>query len=177
MITSDTPTTAKDTAETIGLFNDAFQRRDKDALAALVHEDCVMVSAQPAPRRHRVRWERGVRGVLGRAHGRRVDHVRSPARVHRWRLGGGAVAIPLRAHRRRIRSRRECDAGQRRSRPRATWVHQDARWAPASRVTPSNIEGRRSLRREMIIIAGYELVRARDRNTYVDAFCDLVSRP
>lgn len=48
MITSDTPTT-KDTAETIALFNDAFQRRDEDALAALVHEDCLMVSAQPAP--------------------------------------------------------------------------------------------------------------------------------
>lgn len=41
--------TAKDTAETIGLFNEAFQRRDKDALAALVHEECLMVSAQPAP--------------------------------------------------------------------------------------------------------------------------------
>lgn len=27
----------------------AFQRRDKDALAAQVHEDCLMVSAQPAP--------------------------------------------------------------------------------------------------------------------------------
>ena len=44
-----TPDTAKDTAETIGLFNDAFRRRDTDALAALVHEDCLMVSAQPAP--------------------------------------------------------------------------------------------------------------------------------
>ena len=30
MTTSGTPT-AKDTAETIGLFNKAFQRRDKDA--------------------------------------------------------------------------------------------------------------------------------------------------
>jgi ketosteroid isomerase-like protein len=48
MTTSDT-STARDTAETIGLFNDAFRRRDKDALAALVHEDCLMVSAQPAP--------------------------------------------------------------------------------------------------------------------------------
>jgi ketosteroid isomerase-like protein len=48
MTTSVTPTT-NETAETIGRFNDAFQRRDKDALAALVHEDCVMVSAQPAP--------------------------------------------------------------------------------------------------------------------------------
>jgi quinol monooxygenase YgiN len=28
----------------------------------------------------------------------------------------------------------------------------------------------------MIIIASCDLVRARDRNTYVDAFCDLVSR-
>lgn len=48
MTTFDTSTT-KDTAKTIGLFNDAFQRRDKDALADLVHEDCLMVSAQPAP--------------------------------------------------------------------------------------------------------------------------------
>jgi len=37
------------TAETIDRFNDAFRRRDKEALAALVHEDCLMVSAQPAP--------------------------------------------------------------------------------------------------------------------------------
>ena len=37
------------TAETIGLFNAAFRRRDKEAMAALVHEDCLMVSAQPAP--------------------------------------------------------------------------------------------------------------------------------
>lgn len=37
------------TAETIARFNDAFQRRDNDALTALVHEDCLMVSAQPAP--------------------------------------------------------------------------------------------------------------------------------
>jgi ketosteroid isomerase-like protein len=48
MTTSNTPTT-RDTAETIALFNEAFKRRDKDALDALVHEDCVMVSAQPAP--------------------------------------------------------------------------------------------------------------------------------
>jgi ketosteroid isomerase-like protein len=46
MTTSETP---RDTAETIGLFNDAFRRRDTDALAALVHDDCLMVSAQPAP--------------------------------------------------------------------------------------------------------------------------------
>jgi ketosteroid isomerase-like protein len=37
------------TAETIDLFNDAFRRGDTDALADLVHGDCVMVSAQPAP--------------------------------------------------------------------------------------------------------------------------------
>jgi ketosteroid isomerase-like protein len=53
MTTSDTstakPTSVPDTAETIGLFNDAFQRRDKNELAALVHQDCLMVSAQPAP--------------------------------------------------------------------------------------------------------------------------------
>ncbi len=48
MIKSDTPTT-EETARTIGRFNDAFRRRDRDALAGLVHEDCLMVSAQPAP--------------------------------------------------------------------------------------------------------------------------------
>ncbi len=37
------------TSETIGLFNEAFRRRDTAMLAALVHDDCVMVSAQPAP--------------------------------------------------------------------------------------------------------------------------------
>ena len=41
--------TAVSTAETIGFFNEAFRRRDKMALAALVHEDCLMESAQPAP--------------------------------------------------------------------------------------------------------------------------------
>jgi len=41
--------TARDTAETVGLFNEAFKRRDRDALDALVHDDCLMVSAQPAP--------------------------------------------------------------------------------------------------------------------------------
>jgi len=44
----DTTTTER-TAETIRRFNDAFRRRDTDALAALVHDDCLMVSAQPAP--------------------------------------------------------------------------------------------------------------------------------
>ena len=39
----------RNTAETIALFNDAFRRRDKAALAELVHDDCLMVSAQPAP--------------------------------------------------------------------------------------------------------------------------------
>ena len=39
----------KETADTVARFNDAFQRRDKAALAAVVHEDCLMVSAQPAP--------------------------------------------------------------------------------------------------------------------------------
>jgi len=41
--------TTRDTAETIRLFNEAFKQRDKDAVAALVHDDCLMVSAQPAP--------------------------------------------------------------------------------------------------------------------------------
>ena len=44
-MTSSTRTTA----ETIAAFNDAFRRRDEDALSDLVHEDCVMVSTQPAP--------------------------------------------------------------------------------------------------------------------------------
>lgn len=39
----------KDTADTIARFNDAFRRRDTAALADLVHDDCLMVSAQPAP--------------------------------------------------------------------------------------------------------------------------------
>jgi ketosteroid isomerase-like protein len=42
-------TTTRNTAETIDLFNEAFRLRDKDAMAALVHDDCVMVAAQPAP--------------------------------------------------------------------------------------------------------------------------------
>ena len=44
-----TATDTMSTAETFRRFNDAFQCRDVDALAALVHDDCVMVSAQPAP--------------------------------------------------------------------------------------------------------------------------------
>ena len=48
MSTTETPA-PRDTAETIELFNHAFQSRDTDALAALVHDDCLMVSAQPAP--------------------------------------------------------------------------------------------------------------------------------
>jgi ketosteroid isomerase-like protein len=48
MTTSETPA-ARGTAETIGRFNAAFRDRDKSALADLVHEDCLMVSAQPAP--------------------------------------------------------------------------------------------------------------------------------
>lgn len=41
--------TSHETADTIARFNDAFQRRDVPALGALVHDECVMVSAQPAP--------------------------------------------------------------------------------------------------------------------------------
>ena len=45
-----TPTQiTKSTADTVARFNDAFRRRDRDALASVVHEDCLMVSAQPAP--------------------------------------------------------------------------------------------------------------------------------
>jgi ketosteroid isomerase-like protein len=40
---------SRSTAETIAAFNEAFKRRDKAALADLVHDDCLMVSAQPAP--------------------------------------------------------------------------------------------------------------------------------
>lgn len=47
-MTASAPNT-KDTAATIARFNDAFQHRDRSALADLVHDDCVMVSAQPAP--------------------------------------------------------------------------------------------------------------------------------
>lgn len=42
-------TTTITTAETIDRFNDAFRRRDVPAMAALVHDDCLMVSAQPGP--------------------------------------------------------------------------------------------------------------------------------
>lgn len=38
-----------DTAATIARFNDAFRAGDVEALSAVVHDDCVMVSAQPAP--------------------------------------------------------------------------------------------------------------------------------
>jgi ketosteroid isomerase-like protein len=48
MTTSETSTTTE-TTETIGRFNEAFRRGDPEALADLVHDDCVMVSAQPAP--------------------------------------------------------------------------------------------------------------------------------
>ena len=47
-MTTATPN-PRSTAETIAAFNDAFSRRDKAALADLVHDDCLMVSAQPAP--------------------------------------------------------------------------------------------------------------------------------
>jgi len=47
-MTASAPVTT-DTADTVARFNDAFRRRDKAALAAVVHEDCLMVSAQPAP--------------------------------------------------------------------------------------------------------------------------------
>jgi ketosteroid isomerase-like protein len=39
----------RDTADTVAKFNDAFRRRDQSALASVVHDDCLMVSAQPAP--------------------------------------------------------------------------------------------------------------------------------
>jgi ketosteroid isomerase-like protein len=47
-MTTSVETTAG-TSDTIARFNDAFRRRDTAALAAVVHDDCVMVSAQPAP--------------------------------------------------------------------------------------------------------------------------------
>lgn len=47
-MTASAPTPI-DTAETVARFNDAFKRRDKTAMAALVHDDCLMVSAQPGP--------------------------------------------------------------------------------------------------------------------------------
>jgi ketosteroid isomerase-like protein len=37
------------TAETVARFNDAFRTGDTEGMAALVHDDCLMVSAQPAP--------------------------------------------------------------------------------------------------------------------------------
>lgn len=47
--TVDETTSTASTADTIARFNDAFQRRDTVALEAVVHDDCLMVSAQPAP--------------------------------------------------------------------------------------------------------------------------------
>lgn len=47
-MTPEAHTTAT-TAETIAKFNAAFRGRDTAALAELVHDDCVMVSAQPVP--------------------------------------------------------------------------------------------------------------------------------
>ena len=47
-MTTSVETTAG-TSDTIARFNDAFRRRDTAALAAVVHDDCVMVSAQSAP--------------------------------------------------------------------------------------------------------------------------------
>lgn len=41
--------TTRATADVVARFNDAFRRRDTAALADLVHDDCLMVSAQPAP--------------------------------------------------------------------------------------------------------------------------------
>ena len=48
MTASDTSSTPE-TAETIRRFNEAFRLRDTEAMAALVHDECLMVSAQPAP--------------------------------------------------------------------------------------------------------------------------------
>jgi len=48
MTTSGMPI-ARDTAATIARFNEAFRERNTEAMAALVHDDCLMVSAQPAP--------------------------------------------------------------------------------------------------------------------------------
>ena len=41
--------TSPTTADVIARFNEAFRGRDVAALAAVVHDDCLMVSAQPAP--------------------------------------------------------------------------------------------------------------------------------
>ncbi|KRF20369.1 nuclear transport factor 2 family protein [Nocardioides sp. Soil796] len=45
---STTPDT-RDTAETVASFNEAFRTGDTRAMADLVHDDCLMVTAQPAP--------------------------------------------------------------------------------------------------------------------------------
>ncbi|KQZ76198.1 nuclear transport factor 2 family protein [Nocardioides sp. Root151] len=39
----------RDTAETVASFNEAFRTGNTRAMAHLVHDDCLMVSAQPAP--------------------------------------------------------------------------------------------------------------------------------
>ncbi|MDI2131120.1 nuclear transport factor 2 family protein [Yinghuangia seranimata] len=43
------PAGTRSTAEVIDLFNAAFTKRAPELLDDLVHEDCVMVSVQPAP--------------------------------------------------------------------------------------------------------------------------------
>jgi ketosteroid isomerase-like protein len=47
--TTSTASAFPTTAEVIARFNEAFRSRDVAALAAVVHDDCMMVSAQPAP--------------------------------------------------------------------------------------------------------------------------------
>jgi hypothetical protein len=47
--TAQTAPTFQTTADVIARFNEAFRSRDVAALAAAVHDDCLMVSAQPAP--------------------------------------------------------------------------------------------------------------------------------
>lgn len=46
---SSSTTVPRTAGETVALFNEAFRRRDVAAMADLVHPDCVMVAAQPAP--------------------------------------------------------------------------------------------------------------------------------
>jgi ketosteroid isomerase-like protein len=126
----------KETAETIARFNDAFQRRDRAALAAVVHEDCLMVSAQPAPDGTAYVGKDACVAFWAEL----MDDGSTTFEVHhvfsdgewaavRWRYRFGPTdaesVLGVNVSR-----------GQRRSRDRATRLHQDAgASAPASGVT------------------------------------------
>ena len=105
-------------------------------MAALVHDDCLMVSAQPAPDGTAYVGKEACVAFWAEL----MDDESTTFEVQHVFTDGDWAAVRWRYRygpdRRRISPWRECDAGQRRSRPRAARVHQDARWASAPGVTP-----------------------------------------